>query len=463
MRELDMQPHEAAWWEELAVTNPNPAIGETPPLPGWELCTRETLQASQPDLLVQWEESTERRYHTPDESITEEIAAEKTDPTSNNSFEKTDLCSDEDALAAETVDERGIAAAVQVAARRKGRRKKRYEDMSRGRKAVHIAGLATSVTLMVAPCTADTSTPEQYTPPYLAYTDKNTTQCKPGTALGGLNVNGVGNNKISLYSAQQEEKIMPEQKDVCFAALIYGTDYDVPGNTSVLHEFVEKNKLDKVIIFAFSFGGMATIDMLNEYHRQYPESTTQFAIVYISAPGEFNDLQPDQKTAVRALSLTPLDAASMKWLTYFSIVGQGDKNPLGEDVTNDTEVAASDTPARLLWGQMIRLLFGMAESDMKVTTSMVYDPNDKVVVMQRAINTIVERSGLSFFQVVPMTHTDHRMNNHAAAWWQANNNDYRGPLLFVIEANKREFVRKETAQILAQCVTRGKVILRLAC
>ena len=461
MNEFHAEQEPSPW--EAAVINPNPAIGQTPPAPGWELFSQERLAAEAPELLARWEENVERNFYAPDGLITDEV-----ETTSQHTDTTVEAPEGEDRR--ELPPAERIAAIGQIAIASPGqpnigkhRAKKRYEDMSTLRKITHVVGIGTAITVMAIPCAGDTSSPELYSPPSFQYADIDAKSCPPGTTIGAFNVNGFGDNMIGVYSARQEQGFLPEQKDVCFAGLIFGTDLDAPGNASALHEYIDKNKLKKVIIFAFSFGGMATIDMLNEYHRQHPESDVDFSVVFVSAPADYDDLQDDQKSAVQAFSVGALDAGSVKLITYLSIVQQGDKNPISQQVTDDTNVAAANTPPRLIWEESLRILLGMSKSDMDVAAFAVFDYNDKVVKMPQAIQTIVDRSGLSFIQIVPMEHTDHRMNNHAAAWWPANNDDYRGPFTTVIEASRNEFKRKEAMRILAQCAVHGKVLVRVAC
>ena len=335
--------------------------------------------------------------------------------------------------------------------------------MSTARKIAHKVRIGSLITAMVLPCTADVSSPQIYAPPSIQYADPAADRCPSDTTLGAFNLAGIGDNMIGVYSARQEAHFLSDQKDVCFAGLVYGTDLDNFGNTSILHDYVEKNNLKHVIIFAFSFGGIAAIDMLNEYHRQYPNSKVEFSVVFVSSPAEFDDLQPAQQNAVRALSIGSLDKASVKAITFLSIVKNGDKNPLSKQVNDDADVAANNTPARLLWEETLRLLLGMSKSDMDIATSVVYDVNDEIVNMPRAVKSIVQHTGIEYLRVVPMTHSDHLMNNHAAAWWIANNKDYREPFLAVINASRKEFERRDAIRYLAQCAVRGKVILRLAC
>jgi len=347
--------------------------------------------------------------------------------------------------------------------RKEKRQKPRYEELSTARKIARKVRIGSLIAALVLPCGSDVSSEELYAPPSLQYADPNADRCPPGTTIGAFNAAGLGDNMIGVYSARQEAHFLSDQKDLCFAGLVYGTDLDNFGNVNVFHDYIEKNNLKRVIIFAFSFGGIAMIDMLNEYHKQYPNSNVDVVVAFVSSPAEFDDLQPAQQNAVRALSIGPLDKASVKVITYLSIVKNGDKNLLSKQVNDDADVAASHTPARLVWEETLRLILGMNESDMDIATAVVYDVNDEIVNMPRAVESLVQHTGIEYLKVVPMTHSDHLMNNHAAAWWIANNKDYREPFLTVIDASRKEFARKDNVRKLAQCAVRGKVILRLAC
>lgn len=447
--------HAGYRWE-MTFLNSDPKIAEFPAEPGWELCTDKAFAAQTPEAFAQWEECVENvsKTQTPAAEKQIDFGSELSDPEADKQMEPIGEPS-----------EQGIVAAMQAnrPKRRARREKTHYEDMSPFRKAAHVTAIGAAITSMAAPCSGDVSSPQLYSPPSVQYTDPKADTCPPGTTIGAFNVNGFGNNMIGVYSARQEQRFLPEQKDICFAGLVFGTDLDAPGNASVLHNYIEKNGLKKVIIFAFSLGGIATIDMLNEYHKQHPDSSVDFSVVFVSAPAEYNDLWDDQKSAVRAFSVGSLDTESVKLITYLSIVGQGDKNPISKQVTEDTNTAAANTPPRLLWEEALRILLGMSKSDMNVAAFGVYDNNDRVVKMPQAIQSTIDRSGLSFLQIISMQHTDHRMNNHAAAWWPANNDDYRGPFTTVIEASREEFRRRENVRILAQCAVRGKVLARVAC
>lgn len=451
MSEFGAEQAGLAW--EMTFINSDPVFAQMPPGPDWELCTDAEFAPHIPDAFAQWKNipsDSSKEEGTLDKktlSFTGESTAPETDEQTENIVE----LSEEDVMR------------IMRTSRPKRRAKTRYEDMSPFRKAAHVTAIGTAITVMAAPCVADVSTPQLYSPPSMQYADPKADSCPPGTTIGAFNVNGFGDNMIGVYSARQEQGFLANQKDVCFAGLIFGTDLDTPGNASVLYDYIEKNKLKKVIIFAFSFGGMATIDMLNEYKRQHPDSDVEFSIVFVSAPAEFDDLKDDQKGAVLAFSVGSLDTESVKVITYLSIIQQGDKDPMSKQVKDDTDVAAKNTPPRLIWQEALRILLGMSKSDMNVAAFAVFDLDDQVVKMPKAIQSTVERSGLSFIQIVPMKHTNHRMNNHAAAWWWENNDDYRGPFTTVIEASRKEFQRKENIRILAQCAARGRVVLNIAC
>jgi len=457
MSEFCPEQTDYAW--EMTFLNSDPAIAELPPEPGWELCTDVEFASRMPEAFAQWEEHAENTRTKPDNyvKIGNAPGEEQTSSVASDTDNQADLIDE--------LNEDDIVIAMQASRpnRRARRPKKRYEDMSPVRKAVHVAAIGTVVSTMVSPCVADVSTPELYSPPSVQYVDPNAKSCPPGTTIGGLNVNGFGDNMVGVFAARQEQGFLPEQKDICFAGLVFGTDFDTPGNASAMHEYIEKNKLKKVIIFAFSFGGMATIDMLNEYHQQHPDSDVEFSIVFVSAPADFDDLQDDQKGAVLAFSVGSLDTESVKWITYLSIIKQGDKDPMSKQVNDDTKVAAKDTPPRLIWQESLRILLGMSKSDMKVAAFGVFDYADQVVKMPQAIQSTIDRSGLSFIQVVSMTHKNKRMNNHAAAWWWEYNDDYKGPFTTVIEASRKEFERVDNDRSLALCTAMGKVFIRLAC
>ena len=439
-------------WETTSFSSS--VFSHTTQPPNWELCTAAELVEHAPDLYKQLQEPVSQKTTTQDDVVPIAPTIPSEAETPNSAIVEAPV------IAGNSL----VDTASPKSHSRKGRREKtRYKDMSTPRKIAHNARIGSLITALILPCTADVSTPQLYSPPSLQYADEYATSCPTGTTIGALNMSGVGNNMIGTYSARQEANFLSDQKDICFAGLVYGTDLDNFGNVNVFHNFIEKNNLKRVIIFAFSFGGIATIDMLNEYQKQYPNSGVDIAVVFVSSPAEFDDLQPAQQSATKALSIAPLDTASVKTITYLSIVKNGDKDLLSEKVNHDADVAASNTPPRLLWEEMLRLIIGMSKSDMDIATFAVYDVNDEIINMRQAVESVPKHSGVQYLKIVPMTHSDHLMNNHAAAWWIANNKDYRKPFLTVIDASRKEFERKEYIRNLAQCAVHGRVILRLAC
>lgn len=322
------------------------------------------------------------------------------------------------------------------------------------KRARHIVAMGTVVTAFALPCVADTELKPSYEAPRGKIVNVGE-QCPDDSPLAFLNIGGLGNKEIGIYAAEQEQKIIGDKQGICYAGFSYGSEYDTPKNAVILHEMIEKNGWNNVVIFAHSFGGIATIDMLNEYHRQHPESQVEFSIVYFSSPAEVDDLWPDRQFSVDALSIVPLTQDIVQVMTYLSIVGQGDKGLFDPQVLHDTKDAADDTPAGLLGMEAIRMAFGMSESDMKVPMTLVIDLNDKVVNTARTVDSIPRRTGQPLEKVIYMSHKDPRMQSHAAMWWGPNNEDYRSALENIVEFSIKDFSSRALAKELARTVTRG--------
>lgn len=303
-------------------------------------------------------------------------------------------------------------------------------------------------------CVSDTVVKPGYEPPrgQIVNVDE---KCPDNSQLTFLNVGGLGNKEIGIYAAEQEQNIIGDKHGICYAGFSYGSEYDTSKNAAVLHEMIEKNSWENVVVFAHSFGGIATIDMLNEYHRLYPYSQVEFSIAFFSSPAELDDLWPDRQFSVETLSIVPLTQDIVKVMTYLSIVGQGDKGLFDPQVLHDTNEAAKDTPAGLIGMEAVRIMFKMSRSDMKVPMTLVIDLNDEVVNTAKTIESIPRRTGQPLDQVIYMTHKDPRMESHAAMWWGPNNEDYRGSLEKIVDFSVKDFSARALAKERARVVTKG--------
>ena len=159
------------------------------------------------------------------------------------------------------------------------------------RKAVALGAAALALSML---CVSDTAPKPGYVAPSGTIVNVDGV-CPPNSPMAIVNMPGIGNEKIGEYAAGQEQNILGDGRGICYAGFSYGSEYDIPRNAAVLHDMIEKNGLKHVDVFAHSFGGIATIDMLNEYHRQHPESEVEFAIVFFSSPAELDDLWPDRR------------------------------------------------------------------------------------------------------------------------------------------------------------------------
>lgn len=262
--------------------------------------------------------------------------------------------------------------------------------------------------------------------------------CPEDTDYAIYNVHGIGNNMVGVYASNATELIVDELKienqlnddTICYIGASFGTDYDIDKNADALYEKISDNQLKRVIVFAHSLGLITSVDMLNRLREKHPDDRTEFALVAFSSPGDADDVQPSQKVANTLFSKVNPNFLPIWPITYATILSQGDKWPLDQQVIHDTGVATSNTPPRLIVAESLRLLFGIDElrqglQDIPVT--LVTDRNDKVVDSERSVNTIQRRLGRKV-TVLSMTHSSVRMGNHAALWWWENKDDYKVPV-----------------------------------
>ena len=308
--------------------------------------------------------------------------------------------------------------------------------------------LGAAVLTFTSPCIADAEKRPGFEGPSATIVNSGAV-CPTGSTQALYNEGGIGNNEIGLYAAVQEMAIFGEDNpELCFVGFSPGTQDEVGPNTSVLEQTIQTQGLTRIEMICQSYGLLSCVKQINEYFHRNPNSSVEFTLTLISSPGDESDLRPLRKFAVNALNVAPMTQELVQFVTYWSIVLQGDNNPVGGDVLENTNIAADDTPATLLAQQIKNLLQGVDKLDRRIPMFYIGDVNDQVVDTRRAVETIEQRTGQKFNEVIYMTHTDHRMENHAALWWPANNPDYKGPLTRVMNESQR--ISDENARIAEQ-------------
>jgi hypothetical protein len=316
-------------------------------------------------------------------------------------------------------------------------------------------GLAMAGTVFNYTCVADSVVRSNYQAPWTKTVNQNG-ECPKDSKLAIINDSGLGNTLNGLYSAEQTKIILGDDNETCYIGFSYGTEYNAQKNAAVLADTIEKYNLKRVILFANSFGGIADVDMLNEYAKQHPDSTTDFSIVFISSPSSVDDLQPIQRTLTTSIQSVPMTDDFIQAYTFFTIIYK--ENKLDKQVLSDTNIASNDTPATLVNDQANRLVEGIGSLPPGMNVKLFYigDKNDTVVNIIRAINTIKRATGQEI-QVVYMVHSDHRQGNHSALWRPENNDDYRGPLEIVQKDSVAYFDKLEIARRMARSSIGGRM------
>jgi hypothetical protein len=257
-------------------------------------------------------------------------------------------------------------------------------------------------------------------------------KCPDDTQFGMLHVNGVGQNDISKSSASVAEQILGDTFDECQAALDFGDGYDPYLNAVALDLFIQQQHLDDVDIVALSFGGIATIDMLNKYNELRPNSTVKFSITFISSPSGMVDIQPLSRTSAAILAMIPLGRGAIYAITWTGVVSQGGNDPFNPKVESDIAANADATPAKLLQQQMQRIQNGMSHLSKGVNvTSMyyIYDRSDNTVMTDVAKDNIQSMTGKKIDEAIEVHHKDNKLGSHADNWWLPYKDVYRDALM----------------------------------
>ena len=286
---------------------------------------------------------------------------------------------------------------------------------------------------------------EEYRPPSISILhDEYEDDCPPESQFAIMNVAGLGMTTTSEYAGRITKEIVGTQYDACHVALDYGTSYGISKNAEALGNFLQENKFDSVVVFAQSFGGIASVDMIDAYKHQYPNSKTKFMIVFISSPGGPESLQLGSWLGAQLHAAIPFKQ-EMVWLeTYGLTLLQGGVNPFdGETLTNTTN-NADETPSTLLYEQSNRMLKGMnkfsseaAEGD--VEFAFAADREDGVIKADQSVRDIERRLGRTIKNIEYLDYTNKKLNNHATLWWQSDMEIHRKVVLGSIAAAQKEF------------------------
>lgn len=296
---------------------------------------------------------------------------------------------------------------------------------ARSRKPIAFAGALVTAALML-PSDVQQSTPYEPASLHIAH-DNNV--CPPDSDFAVFHMAGVGMSSVGIYASHELKEILGEEIDECEAASKYGSEYSITNNAHVLHEFIVSSGLNTIVVFAHSFGGIAAIDMLNEYESLYPNSKINFAVVFVSSPGEVDDLHFGNWVGAHVLNVIPLTTEITWFITLGGILSQEGKEITDQTVYEDTDVCAKDAPPTLVKGEVNRFMGGMNALSGTIEAPMILigDEADSVVNMRRSARTIPRRVGRPV-KFVMMSHSDARLNNHADLWWRTNRDAYRRPV-----------------------------------
>lgn len=247
-------------------------------------------------------------------------------------------------------------------------------------------------------------------------------KCPPNSQVSILDIAGVGMTITSDLAAKQTEKILGTRYNaVCEAALRNGEEgYTPTYYAELLHEFVEANDLNYVVIFAHSFGGITAVDIVNIYSRLYPASNTQFAVTFFSAPSGPEDLQVGSWLGAELHKPRPLDKKIIFVETYLGIISQG-INPISVQPIIDAANNAAATPPILTQQQSKRVLDGMSKLTPEACERIksfgyIGDKNDSIVKNEQAPYNIAKASGRPMNSIEHIEYTDSTMSNHAGLW-----------------------------------------------
>ena len=256
------------------------------------------------------------------------------------------------------------------------------------------------------------------------------------------------------FSAHVTKDIIDTQFDACNAYAKYGSDYDPEANAFEFHRFVEESGLKDIIVFAHSFGGIATIDMMDEYYKKYPKSDVNVAIAFFSSPVGGEDLSPLSWWSAKFISELQIPKPVIYLLTLGGSVIQGKNSVLDEQTWTDADHNTEANPARLLQQTTSRLLHGgmrpianearPALAKRKPTLIYVAIEGD-LTVKEQAPESIETRLGRKMDKIINLPCEDSKLGCHADLWFSRFQKRYNGAIPDIIQtaSMKNDFrVRK---------------------
>lgn len=280
------------------------------------------------------------------------------------------------------------------------------------RVAKSLASVATAAAIMLVP--GSETRPIPYEAP-----EATTIWCPPRSQFGVFNVPGLGMRTIGLYASEVTHVILGDTYDACIGGLDMGTHYDVQKNTDALEGYIENNKLKAVVGFAHSFGGIAFVDMVNEYMHRHPDTDTKFAIAFFSSPDSFNTLHTPTRVGAELYSALPVVEELVYAQNYIGIGLQGEHAWFSPELKELANENASKTPPTLLHSQAKRLREGMSTLNEHANVALyaVIDVNDSVVDVVSAVSGIESATGRSIQEVIHIRYPDQRLAAHSGLWW----------------------------------------------
>lgn len=272
-------------------------------------------------------------------------------------------------------------------------------------------------------------------------TDPKPNKCQPKDEFFILHTNGVG-MKITESSANEAKEIIGKQFDECMGYFDYGSDYDTLSNVEAFEAFEAENDLEYGIIFAHSFGGVASIDMLNAYYDRNPDSKLKMTVVFFSSPGGSESLSTITRMFAEVHARARLPEPVIYAETLVGSIVQGGNSATDPKTYEDALINTKKNPPKLLYQTTRDLLDkGMARwrhSPDKLQLIYAGSPDDGAVVNDRAPVDISRRVGLPIEKIITLNCIDDFLGCHADMWWSGFRNEYRNAINdSVLESSKK--------------------------
>ncbi len=278
-------------------------------------------------------------------------------------------------------------------------------------------------------------------------------QCEPTDQFGIVQMGGVGMDTAE-FSAHVTKDIINTQFDACNAYAKYGSDYSPEANAFAFHKFIEVSGLKNIVVFAHSFGGIATVDMLDEYYKKYPESDVNTSIAFFSSPVGGEDLSPISWGTAQIVSLSEAPKLLVYLFTLGGSVVQGQNSVLNEQTWADADANTEANPPRLLQQTTSRLLRGgmrpiaseARPALAKRQPTLIYIAVDgDLTVKDQAPESIEARLGRKMDKIINLPCEDSKLGCHADLWFSQFAERYRNAITNTIQtaSMKNDFrVRK---------------------